>query len=66
MDCRACVDACPVACLTIAFNQDTAGLRVRLWLARARECIACRFCALEGLADAIAMKPLSQMSEQEN
>lgn len=65
VDCRICIDACPVACLAIAFTQDVAERRSRPVLDQAHECIGCRFCARECPAEAITMKPPSQMSEQE-
>ncbi|MDJ0854848.1 MAG: 4Fe-4S binding protein [Desulfobacterales bacterium] len=65
VDCRACIDACPVNCLAIAFNQDAGDRRARPVLARPRDCIACRFCALECPADAVSMKPLSRMTAEE-
>ena len=65
VDCRACIDACPVACLAIHFNQDNTDRRARPVLAPARKCIACRFCALECPAEAITMKPPSQMTARE-
>jgi formate hydrogenlyase subunit 6/NADH:ubiquinone oxidoreductase subunit I len=65
VNCRACIDACPVDCLAVAFNQDADDRRARPVLARPRACIACRFCALECPADAVTMKPLSEMTPQE-
>ncbi|MBL0715895.1 MAG: 4Fe-4S binding protein [Desulfosarcina sp.] len=65
VSCRICIDVCPVACLAIAFNQDPADRNAYPVLARAPACIACHFCALECPAEAITMKPLSQMTEQE-
>ncbi|MDJ0721906.1 MAG: 4Fe-4S binding protein [Desulfobacterales bacterium] len=65
VDCRACIDACPVDCLAVAFTQDTDDRRARPMLARPSDCIACHFCALECPADAVTMKPPSQMTVQE-
>jgi formate hydrogenlyase subunit 6/NADH:ubiquinone oxidoreductase subunit I len=65
VDCRICVDACPVACLAIVYTQEVAERRARPALTHARDCIACRFCALECPAEAITMKPPSQMTEAE-
>jgi ferredoxin len=65
VDCRVCIDACPVACLAIVFNQETDDRRARPALVQIRECIACRFCARECPTEAITMKPPSQMTEQE-
>jgi ferredoxin len=65
VDCRACIDACPAACLAVAFDQRRENRRARPALVRPRACIACRFCALECPAGAIVMKPPSRMTEQE-
>ena len=65
VDCRACIDTCPVDCLGIAISQDTSDRRARPVLARPRDCIGCAFCALECPVDAITMKPLSRMTDQE-
>lgn len=65
VDCRICIDACPVACLSIVYTPNATDRRSRPVLAGARDCIGCRFCAAECPAEAITMKPLSQMTEQE-
>ncbi len=61
----ACNDACPVDDLAVAFNRETADRRARPFLAQPRECIACRFCELKCSADAVTMKPLSQITDLE-
>ena len=65
VDCRICIDACPSACLAITFTQDAAERRSRPVLVMVRDCIGCRFCERECPAEAITMKPLSQMTAQE-
>jgi ferredoxin len=65
VDCKACIDACPVACLAVVFNQRAEDRRAWPALVKPRACIACRFCALECPADAIVMKPPSRMTDKE-
>ncbi len=48
--------------LAVAFNRETSDRRARPVLARPRDCIACRFCALECPAAAVTMNPFSQMT----
>jgi formate hydrogenlyase subunit 6/NADH:ubiquinone oxidoreductase subunit I len=60
-----CIDACPAACLAVAYTEDTDDRKGYPYLREASACIACRFCALECPVDAVTMKPVAEMTEAE-
>lgn len=65
MSCAACIDACPAACLAVAYTEDTENRKAYPWLANRTACIACRFCAVECPVDAVSMKAVVDMADEE-
>jgi len=65
MSCRACIDACPAACLALTYTEDIADKKAYPYLATSSDCIACRFCVLECPVDAVFMKAEADMTSDE-
>ncbi|MDT8274084.1 MAG: 4Fe-4S binding protein, partial [Desulfomonilia bacterium] len=56
MSCTICIDVCPVNCLEMSDARDAKNTHGYAYLARAKECIGCGFCALECPVEAIVME----------
>jgi formate hydrogenlyase subunit 6/NADH:ubiquinone oxidoreductase subunit I len=65
MSCAVCIDACPAACLSVTYSEDGEDRKAYPWLADRSACIACRFCDLECPVDAVRMKAVADMVEEE-
>jgi electron transport complex protein RnfB len=65
MSCRACIDACPAACLDVTYTEDTQDRKAYPYLSNPSDCVACRFCMVECPVDAVRMKAEGDMSEDE-
>jgi len=65
MSCAICIEVCPTACLAAIHTEDTRDRKVYPWLAHPAACIGCRFCALECPVDAVVMKAVAEMAEDE-
>ena len=65
MSCRACIDACPASCLGVTHTEDTQDRKAYPFLVDRAACIACQFCAVECPVDAVTLKALADMAEEE-
>jgi len=65
MSCSICRDACPAACIGMAFSEDAADRKAYPFLESLPACLACGFCALECPVAAVVMKAPEMMTEAE-